>query len=197
MARYPAHIDPQSGFRLPLPKRESLDAEGQRQYDQLANPKGGTIKGLKGPAGIGLYAPALSRLSQPVNRYLRFECGMSPRFRETAILVAAREADSKFEWAAHEPEALRSGVPQAVVDAIKFRKGTDGLAPEDALVIALGRELFRTHALSQATFENAIRQWGAKGLIELIALFGNYAGTALLLAAFDMQLEPTDVVLPP
>jgi 4-carboxymuconolactone decarboxylase len=196
MARYPDHIDQESAFRLPLPKREALDEEGKRQYDQIANPKAGTIKGLKGPAGIGLYSPLLSRVAQPVNRYLRFECGFTPRFRETAILTAAREVDSRFEWAAHEPEALKSGVPQAVVDAIKHKKGTDGLDAADALVITLGRELFRTRKLSQATFDQAMAAWGAKGLMETIALMGNYAGTAMLLAAFDMQLEPSDVVLP-
>src|SRR5271169_5212394 len=35
-AGYPADIDPESGCRLPLPRREDLDAEGQRAYDRFA-----------------------------------------------------------------------------------------------------------------------------------------------------------------
>ncbi|MGH7088648.1 MAG: hypothetical protein ACREFQ_07080, partial [Stellaceae bacterium] len=103
MARYPDHIDRDSGFRLKLPVREALDEQAQRLYDSLADPKGGTIKGLKGPAGIRLWSPVLAHISQPVNRYLRYQTGFLARLRETAILVAARECDSAFEWAAHEP----------------------------------------------------------------------------------------------
>ena len=32
--KMPSDIDPQSGFRLPLPKREDLDEVGQRAYDR-------------------------------------------------------------------------------------------------------------------------------------------------------------------
>jgi hypothetical protein len=34
----PADIDPQSGFRLPLPKREDLDDAGKAHYDRVAAP---------------------------------------------------------------------------------------------------------------------------------------------------------------
>ena len=43
----PADIDPESGFRLPLPKREDLDEAGKRAYDRLTDPKGGTLAGLR------------------------------------------------------------------------------------------------------------------------------------------------------
>ena len=52
-----------------------------------------------------------------INRYLRFEAGFTPRVREVAILTTAREMDSQFEWVAHEPEALKEGVGQDVIDA--------------------------------------------------------------------------------
>jgi hypothetical protein len=32
-----AHIDPQSGCRIPLPRREDLDAEGQKAFDFYAS----------------------------------------------------------------------------------------------------------------------------------------------------------------
>jgi hypothetical protein len=42
---HPQDIDPQSGCRLALPKRENLDADGQRIYDRLADPDYGTLRG--------------------------------------------------------------------------------------------------------------------------------------------------------
>ena len=107
---YPEDIDPQSGCRLPLPRREELDPDGQRIFDSLAEPSGETLRGLRGPGGILLHSPGLSRVARPLNRYLRHEAGLGGRVRELAILTTARELDHQFEWAAHEPEALREGI---------------------------------------------------------------------------------------
>ncbi|MGH7034477.1 MAG: carboxymuconolactone decarboxylase family protein [Stellaceae bacterium] len=193
----PDDIDPHSGCRLPLPKREDLDDAGKRIYDQATDPKGGTIRGLKGPAGIQLHSPALAALVRPVNRYLRYESGLGGRVRELAILVTARECASRFEWAAHEPEALKEGLSQAIIDVVKYRKPATGLDGKDAIIIELGRELFRTKQLGSSTYAHALTQFGARGLVDIVELMGNYAGTALLLAAFDMQLDPGTTALLP
>jgi len=184
----PSDIDPQSGFRLPLPKREDLDEVARATYDRASRP-GGNIAGLQGPAGVQLYSPKTTAHLQAINRYLRFEAGFSPRIREIAILTTAREMDSQFEWVAHEPEALKEGVPQAVIDVIKFRRGTEGLDETDATVIALGRQLWRDHKVSSATFAKAKALFGPNKLVDLVLLMGNYAGTAALLTAVDMQLH--------
>jgi 4-carboxymuconolactone decarboxylase len=68
---YPADVDPMSGCRLPLPRREELNDAGQRIYDSLADPKGGTLRGLRGPGGILLHSPELSRYARPLNREIR------------------------------------------------------------------------------------------------------------------------------
>jgi 4-carboxymuconolactone decarboxylase len=115
---------------------------------------------------------------------------LPPRVREVAILTTAREMDSQFEWAAHEPEARKEGVDARVIDVIKQRLPTAGLAEADATVIELGRQIFRDHKVTSETFAKAKALFGPKTLVELVMLMGNYAGTAALLAAVDMQLHP-------
>jgi 4-carboxymuconolactone decarboxylase len=190
LPNYPDDVDPDSGFRLPIPRRESLDEAAQRAYDRLVDPKGGTIKGLRGPGGIQLYSATVADLGHPLNQYLRFGSGLGGRVRELAILTTARECDSQFEWAAHESEALREGVSQQIIDLIKHRGSTAGLAEPDAIVIDLGRAAFGARKVDSATFARALKQFGAKGLVDLVALMGNYAATAALLTTFDMQLPP-------
>jgi 4-carboxymuconolactone decarboxylase len=183
----PSDIDPESGMRLPMPRREALDEAGKRVYDRAKTP-GATIVGLHGPAAIRLY----SKIAEPsgaINRYLRFEAGISPRVREVAILITAREMDSQFEWVAHEPEALKEGVPSAVIDVIKHRRSTAGLDETDATVIELGRQVWRDHKVSSELFAKAKALFGASMLIDLVQLMGNYATTAALLATVDMQLH--------
>lgn len=188
---YPADIDPQSGNRLPLPKREELDAAGQKTYDQLNSPGGGSLAGLRGPGGILLHSPKLSELNGALNRFLRGpDTGWSPRVRELAILVAAREFNSQFEWAAHEKVALSEGVPPQSIAAVKYRRSVRGLPETDAVVIELGREVLRAKKVGAATYARALKQFGPEGLINLVALMGNYTATAAVLATFDMRLPP-------
>ena len=115
-------IDPESRCRLPLVTREVLGEKDRHIFDALINPNGGTIRGLKGPAGILLHNPALFRATRPAGRYLHFEAPESPRIRETAILITVRICDSRFEWAAHEPAALSAGVPEKVIDVINHMR---------------------------------------------------------------------------
>jgi len=192
----PSDIDPQSGFRLPLPKWADLDEAGKKTYDDASRP-GASLVGLQGPAGIRLYSTKTAPQLQALNRHLRFEAGIAPRIREIAILVTAREMDSQFEWVAHEPVALKEGVPQSVIEVIKHRRSTQGLDQADAVVIALGRQIWRDHKVDSATFADAKALFGPHKLVDIVLLMGNYAGTAALLTAFDMQLHPGKKALLP
>jgi 4-carboxymuconolactone decarboxylase len=108
------------------------------------------------------------------------------------------ELDSQFEWAAHEPEALSEGISHEIIEVIKYRKDTNGLDEADAIVIELGRQIFGARKVASATFARSLRQFGRRALVDLVALMGNYAGTAALLTAFDMQLDPAQSpLLPP
>jgi 4-carboxymuconolactone decarboxylase len=187
LQQHPDDIDPQSGCRLPLPRREELDPDGQAIYDRLTRTSAENLRGLRGPGGIQLHSPELSKRSRPLNRYLRFEAGLGDRVRELAILTTARELDSQFEWAAHEQEALRQGIAPELIDAIRFRRALDGIDALDAI----GREIFGARKVSSATYARALAEFGHRKLIDLVALMGNYAATAALLAAFDMQLDPS------
>jgi 4-carboxymuconolactone decarboxylase len=184
----PSDIDPQSGFRLPLPKREDLDEAGKRHYDRASQP-GASLAGLQGPSGIQLYSPRSAEHVRALNRYLRYEAGFLPRVREIAILATAREMDSQFEWCAHEPEALKEGIEPALIDAIKHRKSTAGLDETDATVIELARQIFREHKVTSELFAKAKALFGPNKLVELVMLMGNYAATAALLITVDMQLH--------
>lgn len=182
----PPDIDARSRCRLPLPAREDLDEAGRQAFDRASRP--GIIAGLQGPAGLQLHSPEIAPHLSALNSYLRFRAGFSGRLREIAILATAREMDSQFEWVAHEPEALKEGVPQAVIDAIKYRQPTSGLDADDALVIDLARQLWRDHRVSPETFAALRTRYDARQLMDLVVLMGTYANTAAMLAVVDMQI---------
>jgi len=191
----PKDVYPDSGFRLPLPKREDLDEEGKKFYDASTSPN--ILTGLRGPSGIHLYSPKVAELERALNQYLRYEAGFSGQVRELAILVTAREANSQFEWTVHEPRALQEGIEPRFIEVVKHRGSTNDMAETEAVIIHLGREMFAEKRVTSGTFARALKVFGPRGMVNLVSLMGNYYGTAGLLAAFDMQLRPDQKPLLP
>jgi 4-carboxymuconolactone decarboxylase len=185
------------GARLPLPRREELPDDAKALFDYFANPKSGSYVGLKGPGGLRLHSPPVALAMQPLNHYLRRDSGIPRPVRELSILVVARELDSQFEWTAHEPEALKEGISREVVDIVKHRRPADHLPETEAVVIALGREIFRDHRVTPEIYARALALFGRRMLVDLVSVMGNYAATAALLCAFDMQVHAgTEPLLP-
>ena len=194
----PNDIDPNSRCRLPLPDRAGLDDAARKTYDSLANPGGVSLAGLRGPGGIGLHSPALSRGLRPTNIRLRDPDVIDARMRELAILITVREHDCQFEWAAHEAEAKSAGVSDKVVNIVRHRSPTTGLPEPDAALITFGRELFGDHRVTPETYARVAVLFDRRMLVDLVNLMGMYAMTAASLIAFDAQLpEGTPPGLPP
>ena len=180
-----------------LYRETALDDRGRAAFDRQLDPARGSLVGLRGPIGIRLYAPVIAEHAQAMVQYYRTETLLDEQTREIAIITTARAHDSQFEWAAHAPLAAKVGVSAATIDAVRNNAPLDGLDPRDALIIAIGRQLFGERRLSQVLYDQAISRFGERGLVELITLMSMYAGTAALLAAFDMQLpDGTEPELP-
>ena len=190
MSELPKDVHPESLSRLPLRRREEMDEPGQRFYDAVVGPQSRTLAGLRGPSGIWLHSPALGERVRAVNQYLRFETALGRRLTELAILVTARELDSQFEWTAHEPAALAEGLSQEIIDVVKHRRPADGLGSAESAIIAFGREVFRERKVRSETFAHAVELFGHEGVVNLAALMGNYASTAIMLNAVDQQIHP-------
>jgi 4-carboxymuconolactone decarboxylase len=192
--RLPRDVHPASLSRLPLLERHELDAEGQRHYDAVVSPGSRTLVGLRGPSGIWLHSPKLAGYLRAANQYLRFETALDRRLTELAILVTARELDNQFEWTAHEPAALAEGLEAKTIEIVKRRRPVARLGKQlgrkEAVIIAFGRELFRSRKLRAATFARAVDLFGRRGVLELAALMGSYAMTAIILDTVDQQLHP-------
>lgn len=183
-----SNIHPETGCRLPPLVREDLDDRGRAAYDRQLDPTRGSIVGLRGPTGIRLHSPAIAENAQAAVQFFRTDTFFDEQTREIAIITTARAHDSQFEWAAHAPLAAKVGVADATIDAVRHNKPLDGLPARDALIIAIGRELFGNRQLPQPLYDQAVTHFGERALVELITLMAMYAGTASLLAAFDMQL---------
>lgn len=186
-AKYPADIHPESLSRLPPVQRADLDEEGQRIWDALS----GTSKTIPrtGPSAVTMHSPRAAEPIYALNQYLR-KTVAGARYFEVAALIAAREFDQQYEWSAHEPAALRAGVEQSVVDAIKFNRGLNGVPEKDAALIRLGRAIFRDHRVSPEVWAQTEKLFGRQSAVELTIVMADYAMAGFILTAVDQQLPP-------
>jgi 4-carboxymuconolactone decarboxylase len=183
----PKDVDPQSLSRLPVVKREDLDADGKRIYDMLAGGEGKTVTPT-GPAAISLQSPKVAESIQMLNQYLRFHGVLKPRDFEVAILVAAREFDQQYEWSGHEMAARNAKVPDAVIDTIKYNRDVLRLSDRDTLLITFARDSFHRHRIDSDIYARAVEMFGKQGTLELATIIGDYAMAAIMLNATDQHL---------
>jgi 4-carboxymuconolactone decarboxylase len=187
--KLPTDVFPDSLSRFPPVNRADLDENGKRVYDYVGGKDRKTP--LLGPGGVSLYSPKAAEPIQVLNQYLRNESVIGRRFFEICALIGAREYDQQYEWSGHEPAALQAGVPQSVVDVIKYNKNLDGLPEKDATVIRMGRELLRQHKLSSAVFAKSIELFGRQGTLEIATTIADYVMAGIILTAVDQHL-PAD-----
>ena len=183
----PADIHPVSLSRLPPVQRADLDEEGKRIYDALAG--AGKTLAPTGPSAVTMYSPKAAEPIYALNQYLR-KTVAGTRYFELAAIIAAREFDQQYEWSAHEPAAIRAGVEQSIVDAIKFNRDLAGVPDKDATVIRLGRAIFRDHKVSPELWARMVQHFGRQGAMEVTMVMADYAMVGFLLTAVDQQLPP-------
>jgi 4-carboxymuconolactone decarboxylase len=150
-----------------------------------------------GPGPIRQYSPPVAESMTAVNDYLRRKSGLDNRLVELAILVTAREMDCVYVWTAHEPAAQKAGLQQAIIDVVKYRRPLTQLAERDAVIVQLGRDALGKHKVSSDTFARAEKQFGKQGLVNIVALMGDYAATTMLLNVADQHVRPKDTPLLP
>ena len=182
--------------RLHTVTRDHVPEAFRQAFDELTAATGGVITG--GPGSITIQSPEMARRRGHLTHYLRYETTFSKRIQELAILVTARAIDCPYIWNAHAPAARQAGVDDTLVDAIRDRHSLPQMAPDEAAVVAFGREFFETHTVSSETFQAALDQFEPQHLVELTALMGHYAQTAFILNAFavDLPTERSETVLP-
>jgi 4-carboxymuconolactone decarboxylase len=201
-ADIPSDVYRDSWARVPLPDRDTLDADGRRAYDVIVNPGSRYSEGPRGPTTAWLYSPLMAEHVFPASTYLRYGTDKDQRLTELTILSTAREVRNQYEWSSHEPLAQRAGLEQRIIDLVRDRGDVQsvlpGLGEAERTIIRFAREVVSEEKVSAETYEAAERLFGQKGVMDLAGLIGYYSFVNVTLKAFDVQLPPgRERLLPP
>jgi 4-carboxymuconolactone decarboxylase len=195
-AGIPDDIDRTSWERVPVPDRDTLDANGRRAYDVIVNPDSRYASGPRGPITAWLYSPLMAEHVFPASTYLRYGTEKDQRLTELTILTTAREVRNQYEWTSHEPLGQRAGLEQEIIDLVRSRgdldraEGVPGLGRIERTIIRFAREAVSEEKVSSTTYAEAVEHLGQKGVMDLAGLIGYYSFVNITLKAFDVQLAP-------
>lgn len=170
--------------RLSPISRDQVAEQHRGAFDQVASAPGGIGSG---PTSILKNSPEMAQRAMHLADYLRNESSLPKKVQELAMLTAARAMDCRYIWNAHAASGRREGLSDALVDSLRDNRPLPALATDEAAVINLGMEFFRTHQIRQPTFQAALDQFGRAGLVELTTLMGYYA--MLSFAANTVELD--------
>jgi len=178
--------------RLPLPA--TLSADQQAAVDRItAGPRGTLIA----PFVPLMRTPELMTRLQLVGEYLRFGSGLPAHLTELVILIVARRWDQDYEWGHHVPLARVAGLDEQVIAAVGDGRSPLGGSDDVLAVWQLVTELDDHHAITDLTFDGAMRAVGDTGVVELIATAGYYTTLAMTMNAARTPVPDDYERLPP
>jgi 4-carboxymuconolactone decarboxylase len=150
---------------------------------------------MSGPFFCYLHSPAFGELAQKLGAHLRFGTSIPSRLSEFAILTTAHHHKAQYEWAAHEPQALKAGVKPKTVEDLRMGREPKSAPRDERVLYGFIKEVYRTGRASDRAYRAAHAILGDTGMVELVGLLGYYGLVAMTLNVFRMPV-PEGTPLP-
>jgi 4-carboxymuconolactone decarboxylase len=168
--------------RYPTLKLNQLSAEQKAYVENLAKPPRNNTTALQNPPfKVYLRSPELATRLEEVSDYVRWGTGQPPRLTELAIMITARQWTNQWIWRGHYRAAVRGGLDPSVGTDLAAGKRPEKMKEDETILYNYATEMYRDKAVSDATYAAAVKQFGEKGLIDLVATMGYYDTVAMTL----------------
>jgi 4-carboxymuconolactone decarboxylase len=133
-----------------------------------------------GPFNIYLRSPEMAELSRPLSDYLRFKAPTPRKLKEIAIMLTARYWGGQYVWYSHRQQALDAGLTPAFIAALAAGERPASMSADEATTYDFVTQLLTTRQTSDTNFRAMTALVGERGIVELVALMGQYTGLTLL-----------------
>jgi 4-carboxymuconolactone decarboxylase len=167
--------------RVPDLPEEQMSAEQRRLYEEIKGPRGI----VAGPFALWVRLPDVADVANKFGNALRLNGRLDRRLFELMILVIARHWNAQYEWFAHEQAALKAGLPEAVMVAIRDGEPPHFEHDDERMIVELTDELQHSRTLSQETYDRALAMFGLDLMIEMITVAGFYTTAAMMINTFQ------------
>jgi 4-carboxymuconolactone decarboxylase len=168
--------------RYPALKPSELSPAQKAYVENLQKPPRNNTTALQNPPfKVYMRDPELGSKLEEVSDYVRWGTGLEPRLTELAIMITARQWSSQWIWRGHYRAAVRGGLDPSVGADIAAGKRPEKMKADETILYNYATEMYHDKAVSDATYAAAVKQFGEKGLIDLVATMGYYDTVAMTL----------------
>jgi 4-carboxymuconolactone decarboxylase len=168
--------------RYPALNPEQLSPQQKAYVENLQKPPRNNTTALKNPPfKVYMRSPDLANKLEAVSDYVRWGTGLEPRLTELAIMITARQWSSQWIWRGHYRAAVRGGLDPSVGADIAAGRRPTKMKEDEEVLYNYATELYRDRAVSDTNYAAAVKQFGEKGLIDLVATMGYYDTVAMTL----------------
>jgi 4-carboxymuconolactone decarboxylase len=143
--------------------------------------------GVRGPLAVWLHRPALADCAQALGRYCRYDTSLPARLSELAIVVTGALWKSAYEWEAHAPLALKAGIGQPVLDAIRHGRQPAFDNCDEQIVHDFVIQLHEQRQVSDALYAEAVDVLGQDAVVDLVGLGGYYTLISMTINVFGVE----------
>jgi 4-carboxymuconolactone decarboxylase len=182
------------GNRIETPNDFDKLTPQQKKYVEsiLSGPRGD----ITGPLGVMMVSPELGDLAQKAIAYSRFAgregfSSVPPKLNELAILVVAKHWSAEYVWNAHHTAAVRNGVPEETVEAIRTGKRPAAMGKDVEAIYNFATDFIAKREVSNATLQAAKSVLGGdRGVVDLVGTMGLYQISSMMVALDQTPLAP-------
>jgi 4-carboxymuconolactone decarboxylase len=158
------------------------------EYHAIADRVQAFFGAIGGPFGLLLHSPVLANQVLDVVEDIREQTTVAAPLRALAILATVRERRMGYVWAAQVGYARRVGVAEAVIDIIRARGDTAGLAEPEREIIDYARELAQNEQVSPQRLAALRERHGDRWVVELTASAQFYTFLCGVVNAFEVPV---------
>ena len=192
-----AAVNEKLGGRLPLVDPDTLTPE---QQDLAAS-----VRATQLPwaidAGFEITSPD-DRLIGPFNaflhhpeiasRFLAFSAAesryttLNERIPEIVILAVGGVWAAEYELYAHSVLAANAGIDRGAIRALSHGELPKSLHGDELIAAELVQQLSKSHRIDDTLYRAADAAFGRRGLVDIVALMGQYLTVSALLSLFEV-----------
>lgn len=164
--------------RMPPIPADKLTPEQKKASDDFAAERKTPVFGRFVPL---LRSPEVMLRAKAMGDYLRYKSVLPPQLNEFAILITARHWTQGYEWAVHEPIAVKAGLKAEITQALAEGRRPQGMSADEEMIYEFCTELHQNQSVSDATYARVQIKFGEQGIIDLIGVNGYYTFLAMVL----------------
>ena len=120
---------------------------------------------------------------------VRYRNAIPPKIRELIILRVGHLCGAAYEVHHHRRQGREVGMTESSIAAATVGATAPGIDEAERFALKMADELVTDKQLSQATFDQAVKDHGVRTVADIVLLVGFYTMACMFLNSFGIEIE--------